>query len=230
VDTEEARVRSAYARRAKLGLDARYEYWQPANLFIYQARERAVLSILRKTGMLPLDGKRVLDVGCGDGAVLRDMLRYGARPQDLHGIDLLPDRVERARALTPGAHIDSADARHLPYDTGEFDLVLGFTLMSSVKDADARRQVASEMARVSREGGLVLIYDFWLNPTNRDVHALRHSELRALFAGRNVDFESTTLAPPIVRALTRAPGGWIACTGLDMLRFLRTHYIAAVHI
>jgi SAM-dependent methyltransferase len=230
VDTEADRVRSAYARRAALALDARYEYWQPANLFVYQTRERAMLSVMHRAGALPLEGKRVLDLGCGDGAVLRDMLRYGARPSDLHGIDLLPDRVERARALTPGGHIDCADARHLPYDTGYFDLILGFTLLSSVTSAHARQQVTSEMARVSRPGGLVLIYDFWINPTNRDVHALRRSEVRALFRGRDVEFTSTTLAPPIVRALTRAPGGWIACVVLDMLRFLRTHYIAAVHI
>jgi SAM-dependent methyltransferase len=230
VDTEADRVRAAYARRGELGLDGRYQYWQPANLFIYQTRERAMLSVLRETGLLPLDRKRVLDVGCGDGAVLRDLLHCGARPQNLHGIDLLQDRVERAQALTPGAHIDCADARQLPYDTGEFDLVLGFTLLSSVMNESARRQVASEMARVARPGGLVLIYDFWLNPTNRDVHALRRSELRELFVGRKVGFKSTTLAPPLVRALTQAPGGWIACTCLDMLPFLRTHYIAGVHI
>src|SRR5215216_4218071 len=102
-DPEADRVRDAYARRAELGLDSRYEYWQPANLFIYQARERAVLALLREAGLLPLTGRSVLDVGCGDGAVLRDMLRYGAWAADLSGVDLLPERAERARELTPGA-------------------------------------------------------------------------------------------------------------------------------
>src|SRR5947208_4432747 len=98
---EADRARDAYARRAELGLDARYDYWQPANLFIYQSRERALLSALRDAGLLPLAGRWVLDVGCGDGAVLRDLLRYGAKAEDLSGLDLLPERVERARALTP---------------------------------------------------------------------------------------------------------------------------------
>src|SRR5215216_8140143 len=110
-DPEADRVRDAYARRAELGLDSRYEYWQPANLFIYQARERAVLALLRNARLLPLTGRRVLDVGCGDGAVLRDMLRYGASVEGLSGVDLLAERVDRAKELTPGAHIEVGDAR-----------------------------------------------------------------------------------------------------------------------
>ena len=227
---EAERVREAYARRAELGLDARYEYWQPANLFIYQARERAMLGLLRKAGMLPLTGRRVLDAGCGDGSVLRDLLRYGADPEELHGIDLLPERVERARELVPGAHIDVGDAQTLAHADESFDLVLGFTLLSSVVDPEARRRVAGEMRRVTKRGGIVLVYDFWTNPFNRDVRPVRRPELRELFAGSKVEFTSTTLAPPLLRLLIRAPGGWFACSALDMLPLLRTHYVAAVHV
>lgn len=223
-------MREAYARRAELGLDARYEYWQPANLFIYQARERALLGLLRKANLLPLTGRRVLDVGCGDGAVLRDLLRYGADERDLHGLDLLPGRVERARALLPGAQIEVGDAQTLAFEDESFDVVLGFTLLSSVMDPKARQAVAGEMRRVTKRGGIVVVYDFRLNPLNRDVRPLPPSELRGLFAGSDVEFRSTTLAPPLLRALIRAPGGWFACSALDMLPFLRTHYVAAVHV
>ena len=230
MDPEAERVRDAYARRADLGLDARYDYWQPANLFIYQARERAVLALLTEAGLLPLTGRHVLDVGCGDGAVLRDMLRYGALAKDLSGVDLLPERVERARAMTPGARIELGDARVLPFEDGSQDVVLAFTLLSSVVDASARRKVASEMMRVTKRGGVVLVYDFWTNPTNRDVRPLRRAGLRDLFPRREVSFRGTTLAPPLLRALMRLPGGWFASSVLEMLPFLRTHYVAAVHI
>ena len=227
---EAARVREAYARRDRLGLDARYDYWQPANLFIYQARERAVLEFLLAEGLLPLTDRRVLDVGCGDGAVLLDMQRYGAQQSNLHGIDLLPDRVESARFRLPAAHLQEADAQALPYDDAGFDLTLGFTLLSSVVDPDARRQVAAEMARVTRPGGLVLLYDFWINPTNHTVRPLRRDDVRALLPGCDVEFRSTTLAPPLTRLLFRLPGGRIAATLLDVIPFLRTHFVAAVHI
>lgn len=229
-DDEARRIQDAYARRAELGLDSRYEYWEPANLFIYQARERAVLALLRAAGLLPLTGRRVLDVGCGDGAVLREMMRYGASPGELSGIDLLPERVERARELTPGARLEVYDARELPFADASQDVVLAFTLFSSVVDAAARRRVASEMARVTKRGGVVLVYDFWTNPANRDVRPVRRSELRGLFPGKEVSFRGTTLAPPLLRALMRLPGGWFASSVLEMLPFLRTHYVAAVHI
>ena len=229
-DHEAARVQAAYARRESLGLEARYDYWRPHNLFIYQARERAVLDLLDEASLLPLAARSILDVGCGDGAVLLDMMRYGAEMGALHGIDLLESRVESARQRLPGASIETGDARELPYDDGSFDLVLGFTVLSSVMDRQARQKVALEMARVTREGGVVLLYDFWINPLNRDVRPLRKGDVRELFPGRRIEFRSTTLVPPLTRALFRLPGGRIACTLLDVLPFLRTHFVAAVHI
>src|SRR5262245_11117107 len=105
IEREAERVRAAYAERAALGLDARYDYWKPHNLYIYQARERALLDVLRRANYLPLAGRDVLDVGCGDGALLRDLLRYGGEASRLHGVDLLPERVESARERLPGALI-----------------------------------------------------------------------------------------------------------------------------
>src|SRR5262245_17229109 len=137
---EAQRVWETYARRAQLGLDSRYAHWQPANLFLYQSRERTFLELLWQANMLPLEGRQVLDAGCGDGSVLRDLLRYGATESDLHGIDLLDDRVATARERLPRADVRAGDAQNLPYTDRTFDLVLGFTLLSSVTNKEARRR------------------------------------------------------------------------------------------
>jgi len=225
---EAQRVLDAYARRERLGLDSRYAYWLPANLFMYQARERIFLSLLRDANMVPLTGRRVLDLGCGDGAVLRDLVRYGASEVNLHGLDLIEDRVEGAKAALPSADIRLGDAQKLPWPDDNFDLVLGFTFLSSVVDQGARRRIAAEIARVTRPSGRVVFYDFRLNPTNRTVRPVHPEHIQQLFQGRDMVVRSTTLAPPLTRLLMRAPGGWLACSALEVLPFLRTHFLAAV--
>ncbi len=186
------------------------------------------MRLLRDAGLLPLAGRRVLDAGCGDGGVLRDLIRLGADPACLTGIDLLPARVERARELTAGVRFDEGDAQSLPYEAGAFDLVLGFTLLSSIMDGAARRRVASEIARVCAPGGAVVLYDFWINPFNRDALPLKRDQVRELFPGWTASFRSTTLAPPLTRLLAPLPGGHIACTLLEVLPFLRTHFLVAL--
>jgi SAM-dependent methyltransferase len=228
IEREAERIRRAYGRRAERGLDSRYEYRLPANLFTYQSRERELVYLLDGASLLPLGDRKVLDAGCGDGGVLRDLVRLGSNPACLTGVDLLPGRVEQARELTPGARFEVADAQMLPFGDGEFGLVLGFTLLSSVTDAAARRRVASEMARVCGAHGAIVLYDFWINPFNRDARPLRRDEVRALFAGWEASFRSVTLAMPLARALAPLPGGRLACTLLEMIPFLRTHFLVAL--
>ncbi len=49
----------------------------------------------------PLSGWRMAEVGCGAGGNLMDMLRLGLQPQHLTGIELLPERLDAARAALP---------------------------------------------------------------------------------------------------------------------------------
>jgi len=233
---EAERIRSAYARREERGLEGRYSYWEPANLYLYQARERALVSLLagtglpdRQAGLLPMTNLRVLDVGCGEGAVLRDLLRLGARPENLAGVDLLVSRLAKAGALNAGMAFSVADAADLPYADVSFDLLLAFTLLSSIIDVEARGAAASEMLRVPRPGGVLIVYDFWVNPRNPDVRPLRRAEVRRLFPGCTFNWRRVTLAPPLLRLLVpSAPGGWLACYLLEKLPFLCTHFLVAV--
>jgi hypothetical protein len=52
--------------------------------------------------------------------------------------------------------------------------------------------------------------------------------VRSLFAGAEVEFRRATLAPPLVQVLAPLPGGRIACTLLEVLPFLHTHFIASI--
>ena len=226
---EAERIRAAYARREEQGLEGRYSYWEPANLYLYQGRERALVSLLADAGLLPVTNLRVLDVGCGEGAVLRDLLRFGARPENMVGVDLLVSRLARARALNAGMAFSVADAADLPYPDASFDLLLAFTLLSSIVDVEARGAASSEMLRVLRPGGVLIIYDFWVNPRNPDMRPLRRAEVRRLFPGCAFNWRRVTLAPPLLRLLAgSAFGGWIACYLLEKLPFLCTHFLVTI--
>src|SRR6266705_1941728 len=96
---EETRIRAAYAKRQ--GDDTRYSWFSPGHLFIIQEREQRLLALLKRYGFAPLKARKILEVGCGTGYWLREFIKWGARPEDLAGVDLLPDRVAEARRLCP---------------------------------------------------------------------------------------------------------------------------------
>lgn len=221
------RLRAEYSDRAVrlLGSDI-YSPFNPAYLFTIQQRQRAMLQMLRRYQFAPLSGKEILDVGCGKGQVLHELLGYGATPELLHGTDLLPDRVKEARRLLPDVQITCADAQQLPYRSGTFDLVLQLTVFSSILDPDVKRKIAGEMVRALRKGGVIIWYDFWLNPANKQTSGIRPAEVRRLFPGCRIDFRRITLAPPITRRL--APRSWLLCYILESLKILNTHYLAAI--
>lgn len=196
-----------------------------AERYLHATRDRALLDLLRRRGVASLAGRRIVELGCAGGALLSRLLSYGAGAALLEAVDIDPMRVRRARAAAPGARVAVASAAALPYADGAFDLAFAFTFFSSVLDGETRRLASEEALRVLRPGGLLVVYDFWTNPINRRVRALRERELRALFGRAVTEVVRVTLAPPVVRAL----GGHAAlCAPLERMPFLRTHLLAAV--
>lgn len=221
------RLRTEYLRREqRLAGQDTYTLFNSANLFIIQQRQRAVLALLRREGFCPLARRRILEVGCGNGNVLREFLAFGADPQQLHGVDLLGWRVTEAKALSPHPLLVCADGQDLPYPDDCLDLVLQYTVFTSILDDRVKRNIAREMLRVLKPNGLILWYDYWLNPTNPHAKGIRPAEVRTLFPGCRFSFHRITLAPPVARRL--ASCSWLACYVLERLRIFNTHYLVAI--
>jgi ubiquinone/menaquinone biosynthesis C-methylase UbiE len=61
-------------------------------------------------------------------------MKYGARPENLYGIDLLDERIEEAKRLSPNIDFRCGNAEELPYEDGLFDIVIQFTVFTSILD------------------------------------------------------------------------------------------------
>jgi SAM-dependent methyltransferase len=213
-------------RQRRWGGSDLYSPFNPGHLFMIQGRQRAVLAMLREQGFAPLTGRSVLELGCGAGGVLHEYLGYGVDPERLHGVELLGWRLTEAQARLPHLPLTCADGQLLPYADASFDLVCQYTVFTSVVDAGTKRRLAQEMMRVTRPGGAILWYDYWINPVNRDVKAIGTAEIRSLFPGARLHLRRITLAPPLARWLAGRSwllAGWLEATGL-----FNTHYLGWV--
>jgi ubiquinone/menaquinone biosynthesis C-methylase UbiE len=93
--------------------------------------------------------RRVLEVGCGTGAILSGLTTTAS----IHGVDLDPARLVEARLHTPSASLTCGNALALPYQSGIFDITFCHFLLLWVHDP---LMSLKEMKRVTRLGGAVL--------------------------------------------------------------------------
>lgn len=199
--SDEDRIRATYERYAAAG---RGLLWDRANrgyARLSAERDRALVELLRS--LLPPHGGRALDVGCGTGD-LAVLARSAGIEVAWTGIDLLPDRIEAARAALPDGEFLVGTAAALPFADAVFDVAIAQTLFSSLPSPEMEVTVANEIGRVLRPGGWLVWYDLrYSNPTNPAVHGVSVSRLRRLFAGWDMEVRTFSLAPPVARRLGR---------------------------
>jgi ubiquinone/menaquinone biosynthesis C-methylase UbiE len=247
---ESARIEREYARNDSSGISDRlYRYENPAFLFHMQERERAILTSLRRLGIV-LSGSHLLEVGCGNGHILQRFLEFGAASGC--GVDLMANRIQDGTTRYPNLKLHQGDASRLPFEDEQFHLVMQFMCFSSVLDPSMRRQIASEMWRVLKPGGAILSYD--LRPAGKlgwrlvrllrcllgkelqkestpgvaqpqatiPIQPLTVSEVQALFDQGELDYQSVSLDFSLARAA--ASSDFLART-MASVPALRTHYL-----
>jgi SAM-dependent methyltransferase len=222
LNPENERVAERYARRPR---DDRHGILQPDVWCALHERQRAMLRLFARLGWRDLGALRAVEVGCGAGGNLLELLRFGFRPEHLAGLELLPERFARARSVLPATlRLVEGDAAEADIEPASQDVVLQFTVFSSLLDDATQAHLAAAMWRWVKPGGGVLWYDFTLdNPRNPDVRGMPLARVRALFPQAAIQAHRVTLAPPLARAVTRvhpALYGWF-----DVLPILRTHVL-----
>jgi len=102
--------------------------------------------IFQKIGLKITD--RVLEVGCGTGAILSEI-----QTQALHGLDIEPASLMEARVYAPTASLACADALSLPYPDHFIDVTLCHYLLLWISNP---QRALEEMKRITKPGGYVL--------------------------------------------------------------------------
>jgi SAM-dependent methyltransferase len=210
--------RTEAGRSGRVGPET-YAAWRATALGgLVEARERSL--VLELAG--DIGGRRLLDVGCGDGSFAIAAARRGAA---VVGVD--PDARMRAAARRRADEavapvlLAGANAESLPFASGLFDVVVAVTVLCFVRDAGA---AIAEMARVLKPGGRLVLGDLggwslwaarrrvrgWLGDGFwRAAHFRTAPELRRLVEYAGLDFVAARGAvffppwPPL--ALAMAP-------------------------
>ena len=116
--------------------------------YVWRFGQDRRLALIRQYA--PLDGRRILDVGCGLGTYVK---RLRAFSPDVYGVDVDPDKV--AQAQKDLEHIYLAPAEKLPFPDGHFDVVL---LHEVLEHVSSDRQAVLEGFRTAKAGGRLVIF------------------------------------------------------------------------
>jgi ubiquinone/menaquinone biosynthesis C-methylase UbiE len=100
--------------------------------------------------VVPLEGKKILDAGCGIGIYLG---AFQAFTEDVWGVEVDEKRAHRAKEITPNVSVSPAEK--LPFPDNCFDIVFSNEVLEHVEND---RQAVEEAVRVLRTGGHLVIF------------------------------------------------------------------------
>ncbi len=221
---ETQRLASVYRSYGEAGFGR--SKWNPSNrgnAAIVRERMDVLAEMLNNIG-IKLGDSDILEIGCGSGNVIGDLITAGADPARVTGVDLLDDRISEAKRTVPGVNFRVENAAALSFEAESMDLVVFFTVFSSILDEDMRVAIALEADRVLRPGGAIVWCDFRIdNPLNPHVRGINKKMIRSLFPDYRHTMRSITLFPQLARRL--GPLTRVLYPVLAAVPMLRTHLV-----
>ncbi len=116
--------------------------------YVWRFGQDRRLDLIRR--YVELEGRWILDVGCGIGTYVE---KFGRFSDHVYGIDIEEDRVRQG--VKRGLRLAVSVAERLPFDDNAFEVVL---LNEVIEHGADDRQTVSEALRVLRPGGALVIY------------------------------------------------------------------------
>ena len=126
---------------------------------VYRTRDVLRRRQLVREAIAPAPGERILDVGCGPGFYVAELLEQVGPEGAVVGVDASPDMLAMAARRCEGydnVAFHQADATSLPVDDESFDAAFSVQVLEYVEDATA---ALAEMRGALRPGGRVVAWD-----------------------------------------------------------------------
>jgi ubiquinone/menaquinone biosynthesis C-methylase UbiE len=158
-----------------------------------------------------LKNKRVLELGVGTGKTLVSILRQ--KPKKVYAVDFSEKAIEKSlERFKRNASFVKADVKHLPFESGSFDIVVCYYVLNNNLKKD-RTLVVKEIHRVLKKGGICLFEDFSINDLRNEgqkhktdkntvvkkngliAHFFEEEELKELFADFKIKFDKKSFYP-----------------------------------
>jgi SAM-dependent methyltransferase len=103
---------------------------------------------------LELEGKTVLDAGCGIGSLTTALIGKGCK--ELHACDFSAARLEVARETYPSVHFFQADLTDMNVASGTYDMVF---IRSVLQHTTRPKDIVKELRRILKPGGEIIVID-----------------------------------------------------------------------
>ena len=116
--------------------------------FVWRFGQDRRLNLIRQ--FAPLEGARILDIGCGLGVYVRKFREFSDR---VIGVDIDRKRLVEGARTTPGLMLSASE--QLPFRDGAFDIVVLNEVIEHVRND---RATIAEALRVIRPGGHIAVY------------------------------------------------------------------------
>ena len=108
-----------------------------------------------KSGRWPIAGLQILDIGCGEGGLAKQLVAEGG---NVSGIDPGTEAIQTAAAMVPQAKFVVGVAESLPFDDAAFDIATMMNALHHVPEA-AMGAALHEAARVLKPGGVLIVIE-----------------------------------------------------------------------
>jgi SAM-dependent methyltransferase len=137
------------------------EYWNAVAVAIQQRHGKNIVAgdddpyylykrkkFLRLLHELPLQNRNVLEIGCGPGGNLVEVMQHN--PKKLYAVDISDKMIAIAKQSTAGkADIVKTNGADLPFEDRQFDLTFSSTVLQHITGEDILEKLVGEICRVS---------------------------------------------------------------------------------